>query len=108
MDVIDQMRTIVIVMLENRSFDNILGNLSMSRFGNRKEVAGLVDPETNLDYTNFLDGQGYQPFELKDAPLAHDLPHGRKLVGVQLAKSGSRFTMSGFVEAYYKATGSKI
>jgi phospholipase C len=105
---IDQLRTIVILMLENRSFDHILGHLSMPRFGNRKNVAGLVDPEVNLDYTNFLDGQGYQPFELKDAPFAHDLPHSRGLVDVQLAKSGNGFTMSGFVDAYYQATGSKV
>ena len=83
-------------MLENRSFDHMLGHLSMSRFGNRKNVAGLVDPESNLDYTNFLDGQGYQPFEWKDGPLLHDLPHSRALVATQLARTGKRFTMSGF------------
>ena len=70
MAILDQLQTIVIVMMENRSFDNMLGHLSMARFGNRKDVAGLIDPETNLDYTNFLDGQGYQPFELKDGSLA--------------------------------------
>ena len=45
MAILDQLQTIVIVMLENRSFDHVLGHLSMSRFGNRKNVAGLVDPE---------------------------------------------------------------
>ena len=45
-------------MMENRSFDHILGHLSITRFRNRKDVAGLVGPEVNLDYTNFLDGQG--------------------------------------------------
>jgi phospholipase C len=104
----DELQTIVVLMMENRSFDHILGHLSVARFGNRKDVAGLVDPEVNLDYTNFMDGQGYQPFELKDAPLAHDLPHSRGLVDVQLAKNGDRFIMSGFVEAYYRATGSKV
>ena len=108
MAALDQFQTIVIVMMENRSFDHVLGHLSMGRFGNRKDVGGLVDPESNLDYTNFLDGQGYQPFELKDGPLLHDLPHSRALVAAQLAKSGSRFTMSGFVEAYYRQSGSKV
>lgn len=108
MAILDQFQTIVIVMMENRSFDHVLGHLSMTRFGNRKDVAGLVDPEANLDYTNFLDGQGYQPFQLKDGPLLHDLPHSRSLVAAQLAKTGSQFTMSGFVDAYYQATGSKI
>src|SRR4051794_14300512 len=108
MRALDELQTVVILMLENRSFDHILGHLSIARFGNRKDVAGLVDPEVNLDYTNFLDGQGYQPFELKDTLLAHDLPHSRGLVDVQLAKNGNRFTMSGFVEAYHRATGSKV
>ena len=90
MAALDQFQTIVIVMMENRSFDHVLGHLSMARFGNRKDVEGLVEPETNLDYTNFLDGQGYQPFELKDGPLLHDLPHSRARVATQLAKAGSR------------------
>lgn len=108
MAILDQIQTIVIVMMENRSFDHVLGHLSMARFGNRKDVAGLVDPETNLDYTNFLDGEGYQPFELEDGPLLHDLPHSRNLVATQLGTPGAPFTMSGFAEAYYLATGSKV
>ena len=86
MAILDQIQTIVVVMLENRSFDHVLGHLSMARFGNRKGVDGIGDPETNLDYTNFLDGQGYQPFELKDGSLLHDLPHSRGFVATQMAK----------------------
>jgi phospholipase C len=108
MKILDQIQTIVIVMMENRSFDHVLGHLSMTPYGNRKDVAGLIDPETNPSYTNFLDGQGYQPFQLKDGPLPHDLPHSRALVAVQLAKSSGQFTMSGFVDAYCQQTGSKI
>jgi phospholipase C len=108
MAILDQIQTIVIVMFENRSFDNVLGHLSMARFGNRKDVEGLVDPETNLDYTNFLEGQGYQPFELTDGSLLHDLPHNRVLVEAQLGKAGARYTMSGFADAYFRHTGSKV
>ena len=61
MAALDQIQTFVVVMFENRSFDNVLGHLSMARFENRKGVEGLTDPETNLDYTNFLDAQGYPP-----------------------------------------------
>ena len=89
MAILDQIQTVVIVMMENRSFDHVLGHLSMARFGNRKDVARLVDPETNLDYTNFLDGEGYQPFELEDGPLLHDLPHSRNLVATQLGTPGA-------------------
>lgn len=108
MAILDQIQTIVIVMFENRSFDNVLGHLSMARFGNRPDVEGLVDPEINADYTNFLDGQGYQPFELKDGSLLHDLPHNRLLVDTQLARAGTRYTMSGFADAYFRHTGSRV
>lgn len=47
MAILDQIQTIVIVMMENRSFDNVLGHLSMARFGDRQNVEGLIDPETN-------------------------------------------------------------
>lgn len=86
MNILDQIQTIVIVMMENRSFDHVLGHLSMAQYGNRKDIIGLINPETNPDYTNFLDSQGYQPFHLKDGPLPSDLPHSRDLVAVQLAK----------------------
>jgi phospholipase C len=108
MAILDQIQTIVIVMFENRSFDNVLGHLSMARFGNRPDLEGLVDPETNPDYTNFLDGQGYQPFESKDGSLLHDLPHNRLLVEAQLARAGARYTMSGFADAYFRHTGSRV
>lgn len=108
MAMLDQIQTIVIVMMENRSFDHVLGHLSMKRYNNRQDVAGLIDPERNPAYTNFLDGQGYQPFELKDGPLLHDLPHSRPMVSTQLGQAGAAFTMSGFVEAYFDATGSKV
>jgi phospholipase C len=108
MAILDQIQTIVIVMFENRSFDNVLGHLSMARFGNRPDLEGLVDPETNPAYTNFLDGQGYQPFESKDGSLLHDLPHNRLLVESQLGRAGTRYTMSGFADAYFRHTGSRV
>ncbi|WP_145955157.1 alkaline phosphatase family protein [Candidatus Nitrosoglobus terrae] len=108
MNILDQIQTIVIVMMENRSFDHVLGHLSMAQYGNRKDIIGLINPETNPDYTNFLDSQGYQPFHLKDGPLPSDLPHSRDLVAVQLAKKDGQFTMRGFVDAYYQQTKRKV
>ena len=70
MAIMDQLQTIVIVMMENRSFDNMLGHLSMARFGNRNNVAGLVDPESNLDYTNFLDSPGLSALRVEGWALA--------------------------------------
>ncbi len=95
--------------MENRSFDHVLGHLSMAQYESRKDVDGLVDPATNFSYTNFLNSQGYLPFELKDGPLPHDLPHARPFVATQLSPTpGGSFTMSGFVEAYFEDTGSMV
>jgi phospholipase C len=108
MAMLDQIKTIVIVMMENRSFDNVLGHLSVPAYGNRKDVEGLDDPENNPVYTNFLDGIAYQPSVQKDQQFLHDLPHGRDLVATQLAESSGNFTMSGFVKAYKDSTASTV
>ena len=109
MAILDQIQTIVIVMMENRSFDNVLGHLSMARFGNRKDVEGLIDPETNLDYTNFLDGAGLPAFRVEGWSLLHDLPHSRALCCDSIGEDRTaRFTMSGFADAYFQPSGSKV
>jgi phospholipase C len=105
---LDQVKTIVIVMMENRSFDNVLGHLRMPEYGNRSDVEGLDDPTDNPRYANFLDAQAYQPFAMKDAQLPHDLPHGRNFVTTQLAESADGPTMSGFVDAYRTFTGAVV
>jgi phospholipase C len=40
--------TIVILIMENRSFDHVLGHLKSPAFGNRPDVEG-IDNLTNLD-----------------------------------------------------------
>ena len=108
MTAFDQIKTIVIVMMENRSFDHVLGHLRMPEYGNRKDVEGLDDPTDNPKYVNFLSAQGYAPFPMKDQILPHDLPHGRDFVKTQLAESNGTLTMSGFVKAYKEFTGSVV
>jgi len=108
MPALDQIATIVIVMMENRSFDHVLGHLRMPEHGNRLDIDGLVDPTENVAYTNFLGSEGFQPFHRADAPLPHDLPHARDRVAVQLARQNGIYTMSGFVEAYVGDTGSVV
>jgi phospholipase C len=105
---LDQINTIVIVMMENRSFDHVLGYLRMPEYGNRKDIEGLDEPTDNPKYANFLDAQAYQPFEFKDEQFLHDLPHGRNAVATQLAESAGVPTMSGFVQAYKDFTGSVV
>ena len=108
MAILDDIDTFVFVMLENRSFDNVLGHLSMPLLGNRTDIEGLSDPDHNPAYINILDGLGYRPQLVDDSALARDLPHSRERVATQLAPMGGGFTMSGFVQAYVDENGSKV
>ena len=90
--------TIVIVMMENRSFDHVLGHLR----GNRTEVDGIADL-TNPDYRNpNSDGIDVEPFWMDDGPLPSDLPHDKAAVAKQLAyaQTSNSYLMNGFVQAY--------
>ena len=77
--------TIIILMMENRSFDSVLGYLPAS--GNRPDVRGI----SNLNDDNLINinsaGIGIRPFWRADAPFASDLPHGADAVHQQLAFS---------------------
>ena len=100
-DIKNLVETIVIVMLENRSFDHMLGYLSLKEETNRTDIDGIADP-TTLAYINDSAGETYSLFPMKDEAFVGDLPHGRDLVDVQLAKSptSGKYEMTGFVEAY--------
>jgi phospholipase C len=95
-----QIQTIVVVMMENRSFDHVFGHLSLPPFGNRLDVAGL-DPARWSTYANPVAGERpHMPFAIRqDLALPHDLPHERAFVATQLADG----RMNGFVAAYYGA-----
>jgi phospholipase C len=43
MAILDQIDTIVLLMMENRSFDHMLGYLSHPDYGNRTNVEGQKD-----------------------------------------------------------------
>ena len=94
--------TIVVVMMENRSFDHVLGHLRHPQYGNRTDVDGIEDV-SNPAYVNpNTDGVGIAPFFMDDAPFGSDLPHDKGAVATQLAfapVSGS-FLMNGFVQAF--------
>lgn len=99
--------TIVIVMMENRSFDHILGHLCLPQFGGRADIDGvrsLLDPNLANPAAN---GSLVFPFISKDGPFTNDLPHERDMVDLQLASSAIAGgpTMTGFVKAYERATG---
>jgi phospholipase C len=100
MAALDRIKLIVVVMMENRSFDHVLGYLSLPQYGGRIDIDGLINPDTDSRFANEYDHQIYRPFPMADGPLPHDLPHSRREVAVQLAVSGGTPTMSGFVQAY--------
>jgi phospholipase C len=99
---------IVVVMMENRSFDNVFGALHHPAYGNRRHIDGLDDPAQTTNYDNFYQNKVYKPFPLTDVPLLHDLPHDRNSIATQLAFQNGQATMSGFVEAYASATHSVV
>jgi phospholipase C len=108
MAALDGIDTLVILMFENRSFDHLLGHLSLEE--PRMEVEGLRDPETNQKYVNDFLGQAFRPFLIQDeaAVINHDPPHSRASVRTQMHKVRNRFRMSGFVKAYFERAQSSV
>ena len=94
----DRVKTVVLVMLENRSFDHVLGHLGFENL-----VPGVDGLEAPLSrYENAYQGALFHPFPReKDDPLASDLPHEYDQVAAQLAPTpGGPITMGGFVSSY--------
>jgi phospholipase C len=101
---LEQIEHIVVVMLENRSFDHMLGYLSLpAALGGREraDVDGLRGPEVNL---NDHAGEQYPIHHLEQTQFdseAEDPDHSGPAVDEQLANGGQ-----GFVDnfARYSAT----
>jgi phospholipase C len=103
-NILDKVKTVVLLMFENRSFDNMLGHLSYEKINN--QVDGLKAPLSN--FNNIYKGDTYNAYAIRgDTQLPVDLPHEYNEVDTQLAKSAvsGKFTMSGFVKAYAELTG---
>ena len=96
-----RVRTIAIVLLENRSFDHVFGHMRLPDFGGRTDVDGIGDLADPAFANASADGTPRQPFVLRDGGLLVDLPHERGPVATQLAmdQTGSCL-MNGFVQAY--------
>ena len=96
MSVLDQVETIVVLLMENRSFDHMLGYLALPPF-NRK-LNGL---QGHLDFVNLYRGNQYRPFHLIDPRTTIDPPHDRDSIALQLGvPSCGPYPMDGFVESY--------
>lgn len=104
----DAVGTIVIVMMENRSFDHLLGHLRFN--GNRADVDGVDAAKLAASgYINPANGQGYNPFLVTSAgTLDQDLPHDLASVGKQLSlvQASQSYGMNGFAQAYLDQGGS--
>jgi len=98
----ERVSTVVLVMMENRSFDHMLGHLTRENL-----VPGVNGLKGDLSpYANVYKGGSYLPFPMKPGPLSYDLPHEWDQVAIQLSDSPvtERFAMTGFVEAYAAST----
>jgi phospholipase C len=100
---LDAIKTIVVVMLENRSFDHMLGYLSLPPF-NRTDVDGLKNDAAWLaQFTNYDNGQAIKPFlnlDPYDMLDDFDPPHERPNMAANLgALQNNFYPMNGFVNA---------
>ncbi|MCA9551614.1 MAG: hypothetical protein KC933_16370 [Myxococcales bacterium] len=100
MSELGDIQTLVVLMFENRSFDNVLGHLSHPRFGRRHDIDGLGDPSKTIEYDNYCDNEVFRPCPTRDGPLDFDLPHDRESIAQQMDLQNGVPTMGGFVEAY--------
>ena len=103
MTLADRVSTVVLVMMENRSFDHMLGHLTYDNLVT--DINGLERDLTK--YNNPYQGGRYIPYPMPGGPLPYDLPHEYNQVPTELAWSPVReqFDMTGFVEAYVEMNG---
>ena len=100
---LDKIRTIVVVMMENRSFDHMLGYRSLPPVNG--DVDGQSeDPAWQRQFTNTdVGGQETQPFLNANPyklPPGFDPPHQRKNVTAHLGElKDGVYPMNGFIKA---------
>lgn len=106
MSALDAIDTIVLVMLENRSFDHMLGHLSYGRYANGTDVDGITAPLKRDAWANVFQGEPYYPFAMRDRQLSGDLPHDRGAIATQLHRSAvtGTYAMDGFAKSYFAAS----
>lgn len=100
---LNDIKTVVLVLMENRSFDHMLGYLSLPPL-NRTEVDGQSqDPAWLAQFANPDSGQLFQAFHNNDPyylPPSFDPPHQRVNVSNHLgALANGRYAMNGFAGA---------
>ncbi len=105
---LDLVKTIVVVMMENRSFDHFLGYLCLEPF-NRKDVEGIKStPAWQTKAASDYNGAKYCPFLLTDPYdlIDADPPHERDQIAIQMGTAvNGIFPLNGFVTNYAGAKG---
>ncbi len=87
--------TIVMCMMENRSFDHVFGSLSLLE--GRDDVDGLRPEHVNLD----LDGEPHHPTATTTMCVEPDPPHGWDSSRTQFSEGAN----TGFVRAFLESRG---
>ncbi|HXR46693.1 MAG TPA: alkaline phosphatase family protein [Candidatus Limnocylindrales bacterium] len=100
---LSRIKNIVILMMENRSFDQMLGYLSLPPF-NRGDVDGQsTEAAWLIRFTNYDQGVGLQPFLFTDPhtmPTKFDPPHERPYMSKHLGTpQNGIYPMTGFPAA---------
>ena len=95
---LQNLKHIVVLMMENRSFDHMLGSLKALD----KRIDGLAGTESNLDTTN--EPAPVKPMAEFQSQLDPDPNHHFPAVHQQLFDGGpvGQATMKGFVKSYYQ------
>ncbi len=91
----DQLKHIVVLMMENRSFDHMLGGLKSTH----PQIDGIDQTFTNPDNTGALIPA--QPKAKYLGQLDPDPDHHFKAVNKQIFNGGATPTMQGFVGSYF-------
>lgn len=104
MATLDQIDTIVVVLMENRSFDHMLGYLSHPNYGNRPDVNGQqADAAWLARFTNECNGRRQAPFHATRLDTSDDPKHERDNFRIQFGadfKPGVQYPMNGFMKNY--------
>lgn len=103
-NLLDQVSSIVLVMMENRSFDHFLGSMTLQ--DPTVDINGLKKDLID-SYNNVYNGTPFPVFERSsDNELPFDVPHEWNYVQTQLAPNNisGNLGMDGFVTAYALST----
>jgi phospholipase C len=97
--------TFVFLMLENRSFDHMLGYLSLDSTPGRLPVDGIrSDPAWRAKFANFGNGVPRPVKRISGLqPIDEDPPHGRRSIAAQIHQiTAGGEKMGGFVDTYLR------